>query len=260
MPRKVWINIGTGDGAMHFVINKTVSFNVAERTISDGKTQHVLSNPACRLLLVLLENNNRLMTREELLQKVWGDFGLTPSSNSLNNNVSILRKIFAEFGIHDVLKTVPKQGFELGLNDLEFNEKSRDYMVMQAISQPDNEPRVNKITLIKWSGLLFMFIGLAIALYLSFFDEQEDVTLYKKVNQCSIYYHSNITISRVERFFTEGQGANLLEKCSRPAYIFYDDSKVHEKTDLLEIFVAKCSVNSKGDFNECKNFVSTKAG
>lgn len=107
---------------MHFIINNNVSFNVAERTVSDGNTQHVLSNPACRLLLVLTENNNRLMTREDLLQKVWGDFGLTPSSNSLNNNISILRKIFTEFEIHDVLKTVPKQGFELALNNLQFNE------------------------------------------------------------------------------------------------------------------------------------------
>lgn len=84
------------------------------------------------------------MTREDLLQKVWGDFGLTPSSNSLNNNISILRKIFTEFEIHDVLKTVPKQGFELALNNLQFNEKSRDYLVMQAISTPDKEPSVNK--------------------------------------------------------------------------------------------------------------------
>lgn len=52
----------------------------------------------------------------------------------------------------------------------------------------------------------------------------------------------------------------LLTKCSTPAYIFYDDSRVHEKTELLEIFVAKCTVDSEGEFSECKNFVSTKVG
>lgn len=245
---------------MHFILNKNVSFNVAERTVSDGKTQHVLSNPACRLLLVLLENNNRLMTREELLQKVWGDFGLTPSSNSLNNNISILRKIFTEFGIHDVLKTVPKQGFELALENLQVNEKSRDYLVMQAISKPEKEPSVHKTRLIKWTGVLFIIIGLAIALYLNFFDKREDVTLLKQVQQCKIFYHSKVNAKRVEHYFSEGNGMKLLTKCSTPAYIFYDDSKVHEKTELLEIFVAKCTVDSEGEFSECKNFVSTKVG
>ena len=245
---------------MHFIINNKVSFNVAERTVSDEKTQHVLSNPSCRLLLILLENNNRLMTREDLLQKVWGDFGLTPSSNSLNNNVSILRKILAEFGIHDALKTVPKQGFELALDNLQFNEKSRDYMVMQAISQPDKETNVNKTRLIRLAGLLFIIIAGAIALYLSFFDRHNDMLLYKQVDKCKIYYHNNVNVKRVENYFSQGQGLKLLEKCSRPSYIYYDDSKVHEKTDLLEIFVAKCTVNSEGDSGECKNFVTTKVG
>lgn len=245
---------------MHFILNNNVSFNVAERTVSDGKTQHVLSNPACRLLLVLLENNNRLMTREDLLQKVWGDFGLTPSSNSLNNNISILRKIFTDFEIHDVLKTVPKQGFELALDNLQVNEKSRDYLVMQAISKPEKEPSVHKTWLIKWTGVLFIMIGLAIALYLNFLDKREDVTFLKQIQQCRIFYHSKVNAKRVEHYFSEGNGMKLLTKCSTPAYIFYDDSKVHEKTELLEIFVAKCTVDSEGEFSECKNFVSTKVG
>lgn len=245
---------------MYFLINNKVSFNVAERTVSDERTQHVLSNPSCRLLLILLENNNRLMTREDLLQKVWGDFGLTPSSNSLNNNVSILRKILAEFDIHDALKTIPKQGFELALDDLQFNEKSRDYMVMQAISQPDKETNVNKTRLIRWGGLLFTIIAAVIALYLNFFDQHNDMSLYKQVEQCKIYYHNNVNVKRVENYFSQGQGQKLLEKCSRPSYIYYDDSKVHEKTDLLEIFVAQCMVNSEGDSGECKNFVTTKVG
>lgn len=244
---------------MHFIINKKVSFKVAERTISDEKDQHLLSNPACRLLLVLLENNNKLMTREDLLQKVWGDFGLTPSSNSLNNNVSILRKIFAEFDIHDVLKTIPKQGFTLALEDLQFNEKSRDYMVMQAISQPDKEPGVNKSWLIGTAGTLVMCIAVGLALYLNFFSKRDEVIFYKQVNECKIYYFNNVNVKRVENYFAQGKGAGLLEKCAKPHNIYYDDSKLHEKTDLLEIIVAKCTLDAKGALGECKNFVTTQA-
>jgi len=243
---------------MHFIINKKVSFKVAERTISDDKDQHLLSNPACRLLLVLLENNNKLMTRENLLQKVWGDFGLTPSSNSLNNNVSILRKIFSEFDIHDVLKTIPKQGFTLMIDDLQFNEKSRDYMVMQAISQPDNEPGVNKSWLIGAGATLSMIIAVVVALYFNFFGKRDEVIFYKQVNECKIYYFNGVNVNRVERYFADGKGATLLQKCATPHNIYYDDSKLHEKTDLLEIIVAKCTLDVKGALGECKNFVTTK--
>lgn len=243
---------------MHFILDNKVTFNVAERTISDEKNQHILSNPACRLLLVLLENNNKLITREALLQKVWGDFGLIPSGNSLNNNISILRKIFADFGIRDVLKTIPKQGFELAIAELQFSEKSRDYMVMQAISQPEKEPDVGMTFQTKVLSVIFIIFAVLAASYFIFFDRNDDVHFYKQVKQCSVYYLDNVNRKRVEQFFAEKEGASLLENCTTPTKLYYDDSKIDEKTNLLDIFVAKCTVESKGDMGECHNFVTTK--
>lgn len=254
----MWVNIGVGDGAMQFIINKKISFNVAERTISDEKKQHLLSNPSCRLLLVLLENHNRLMTRDDLLQKVWADFGLEPSNNSLNNNVSILRKIFAEFDIYDVLKTLPKQGFTLTFDDLQFNDKSRDNVVMQALSQPDKEPRLKRSWLIGFSATLAITFAVGVMYYENYFGKRDEVVFFKKINECNIYYFNGVSLKRVESYFAEGKGAALLDKCAKPYDIYYDDSKLLEKTDLLEIIVAKCTFDSKGGQGECKNFVTTK--
>ena len=56
-------------------------------------------------LLVLLENSNHVLTKQELMQKVWPDSFV--EENNLAQNISVLRKAIGE----EFIQTVPKRGY-----------------------------------------------------------------------------------------------------------------------------------------------------
>ena len=52
------------------------------------------------------------LSREELITRVWEEFGFTPSGNNLNKAVSELRKCFQSLDEgHEFIVTVPRYGF-----------------------------------------------------------------------------------------------------------------------------------------------------
>ena len=90
---------------MKYIINGTVQFLVAERKLTgNGGVEVILSNPACRLLIVFLEHNHQQVSREILLEKVWEDFGLVSSESSLNNSISSLRRGLRDVGIDNTIE------------------------------------------------------------------------------------------------------------------------------------------------------------
>lgn len=75
-----------------------------------------LSKPAARLFneIILLNLKKGIATRDELLTKVWEEYGLVGSNNNLNTYVSEIRKKLEQIGIDPKsIVTVPKKGFRL---------------------------------------------------------------------------------------------------------------------------------------------------
>ncbi|MCB5309578.1 winged helix-turn-helix domain-containing protein [Yersinia massiliensis] len=76
-----------------------------------------LSITPARILSYLLENKDRIINRAEILEKVWDEYGLQSSNNSLSQNISLLRKSLRELGyIEEIILTVPKVGFRISEN------------------------------------------------------------------------------------------------------------------------------------------------
>lgn len=104
-------------------INMKYRFN--DRVLFDGDTGTLgpsdfsdeptaISNPAKRLLLLLIANYGKPVEREVIFKKVWDDYGMISSNNNLNQCVSKLRRVLKVMGIDDeVIVTVPKIGFML---------------------------------------------------------------------------------------------------------------------------------------------------
>ncbi|MER5059227.1 winged helix-turn-helix domain-containing protein [Providencia stuartii] len=81
-----------------------------------------LSKPASRLLneIIILNQKSKIATREELLIKVWEEYGLVGSNNNLNTYISEIRKKFELIGIDPKsIVTVPKKGFRFDCDALE---------------------------------------------------------------------------------------------------------------------------------------------
>lgn len=80
----------------------------------DEEHKIILSPIVARLLHLFIQEQGRVLTREEIMLLVWEDHGLEPSNNSLNQYVSQIRKIMHKFGLpDDVIRTVPREGFIL---------------------------------------------------------------------------------------------------------------------------------------------------
>lgn len=72
----------------------------------------MLSPIVARLLTLLLEERGKVLTREELMHRVWELHGLEPSGNSLNQYISQLRRNFQNLGLPgNTIKTLPRVGF-----------------------------------------------------------------------------------------------------------------------------------------------------
>ena len=80
---------------MFFICNNSLLFDPEAHAISIvGQPESVLtlSAPAVRLLQEFIRHKGRDLSREELITRVWEEFGFTPSGNNLNKAVSELRK------------------------------------------------------------------------------------------------------------------------------------------------------------------------
>jgi DNA-binding winged helix-turn-helix (wHTH) protein len=113
---------------MYFILNKSIKFIPATNelclVLHDGNSI-LISNAASRLLDELIRNVNEISTRDELLQKVWEDYGYTSSYNNVYMAVSELRKAITTLGhSKNIIITVPKIGIKL-VADVDIFELNR---------------------------------------------------------------------------------------------------------------------------------------
>ncbi|MEH7417954.1 response regulator transcription factor [Neobacillus drentensis] len=82
--------------------------NRKQRTVFDGDQEIILTNKEFTLLLYFIENLNTVVTREQILEKVWGDhyFG---SDRVVDDTIRRLRKKLARI----VIETIYGFGYKL---------------------------------------------------------------------------------------------------------------------------------------------------
>ncbi|WP_025123474.1 MULTISPECIES: helix-turn-helix domain-containing protein [unclassified Serratia (in: enterobacteria)] len=95
-------------------------FNVVAFRSEDGAMWNIaqpdrrlsLTTIPARLFTYLLENADKMVGREELLNNIWDKYGLEPSNNSVNQYISLIRKSLSELGCdEEIIKTIPRMGF-----------------------------------------------------------------------------------------------------------------------------------------------------
>ncbi|ELY3086557.1 MULTISPECIES: winged helix-turn-helix domain-containing protein [Klebsiella] len=100
-----------------FIINDEVIFdvNMSElRTVNENGTTVNLNGPTARCLLLLIESNGRIISREEFLETVWKTRGVIVAQNTFYQNISLLRKSLVKAGLsQDIIITVRQRGFIL---------------------------------------------------------------------------------------------------------------------------------------------------
>ncbi|MGU3412592.1 transcriptional regulator [Enterobacteriaceae bacterium C23F] len=85
------------------------TLRLTDQPVADSVTLTTIAN---KILYHLVLHHGELVTRDTLFDEIWEKEGIAASSNTLNQYISLLRKMFVNFlGEKDVIVTVPRSGY-----------------------------------------------------------------------------------------------------------------------------------------------------
>ena len=100
---------------MKYLINNEVTFRTDDGVLASLSPSDNSLTPALtanRIFTYLLEQEGKVVSREEMFTNVWDKNGLQASNNSLSQYISLIRKGLQELGCeHEIIQTVPRVGF-----------------------------------------------------------------------------------------------------------------------------------------------------
>ncbi len=104
------------ENAMSRVItlNEFLIFEPDKKRITGRGRPAIISASASLCLELLIENAGHLVTHQQFYDYVWRRFGTEPTSTSLYQNISALRRAFNKAGLQeDIIRTMSRKGFLL---------------------------------------------------------------------------------------------------------------------------------------------------
>lgn len=106
---------------MYWIINDKIEFRPASKmliSLDNPDIYVVLTAPATRCLLLMLEAAPELVTHQEFFKIVWEDEGMLVPPNTLYQNISIIRRGLraVDESNHLLISTVPRKGFHFDKN------------------------------------------------------------------------------------------------------------------------------------------------
>ncbi|WP_442892488.1 winged helix-turn-helix domain-containing protein [Enterobacter sp. P82] len=235
---------------MFFICNNSLLFDPEAHAISlVGQPESVLtlSAPAVRLLQEFIKYKGRDLSREELITRVWEEFGFTPSGNNLNKAVSELRKSFQSLGEgYEFIVTVPRYGFRFEA-DVIFQPGET---IQSAAPQPSSAPKEVKpqrLSLKRWA---LVAVSIVVALGASlYFSRQQGIFVPAKLNpvndkiaRCSIWIINDHGRPLVLSKLAERLEANNVA-CEREEYDIYYFSARFSISAADEVFIGACPVS-----------------
>ncbi|MGG7447984.1 winged helix-turn-helix domain-containing protein [Kosakonia oryzendophytica] len=103
---------------MYWIINDNIEFRPdAKKLISacNPEMNVTLTTPASRCLLLLLEASPEIVLQQDFFKKVWEEEGMLVPTNTLYQNISIVRRGLRAVGETDrrLIATIPRRGFQI---------------------------------------------------------------------------------------------------------------------------------------------------
>lgn len=197
---------------------------------------------AARLLELFLEKQGIVLSRDEILKTIWERYGLSPSNNTLNQYISLLRKIFEKLGFEqEVIKTIPRAGFLL-VDDISV-EYTRQ--VTNAQSKPEKKSRFFIPSII-----ITVLIMIVIFLMPGRFTNRTDAELYflGKINQCPVYMlYKNSEETTTKKIKVAEKLINGLIPCQGDDIYIYHPSDSLILTGDGSAFISRCTLQKENE-------------
>nr|WP_315290291.1 winged helix-turn-helix domain-containing protein [Serratia proteamaculans] len=260
---------------MKYIINLTVVFDPESRLLilrNNDQLTIGLSNPATRLLTELIRNNKIELTRETLIKHVWEDYGFSPSSATLSNHISELRKAFEAIGVSkDILLTVPRIGFKM---DAEIHPETKQPKVSVPAEQAELPPPAHsqaaegnvaadvqgisskkasrKVNMTVSSIFIILVVTSAAAVWVSL-SKNEHPALIGIQDKCHIYTlderkHEPEQASRAKKMLID-EGIDCAQT-NRDIYYM----EARSSNNLLKVYFMAACKNNNMSYTNCSNF------
>lgn len=232
--------------------NKVVYDSDTHSLFHIGKrdTQINLAIPASLCLLALLQNKDEPVSLAELLSFSWTSRGMNVSTNTVYQNVSILRKALVNFGLAgDIIKTVPKRGFVVLAESFSEFESNQEYIADVASVKKNTPPIImepasgQKITI---RGVTSVLVSTALCLlifYGAYFltersEKNQSRYIYPEFTElhqpgdCHVYRNKSV---RNNGFFIDFISSHML-KCEQQKWWY-----IFNYPPASQTFVLRCS-------------------
>ena len=256
---------------MRYNINASLIYDAADGSISlpgSHAPDTQLSITASALLLFFLQHQE-VVSREEVLKKVWDDNGLTSSNSNLNQYLSMLRKTFRHYDIENIILTISR-------GNLQFNPDIAVEMLDSLSPQPEPEvhseqttpPKVVKehqafpaARKINWNiasavllvlSLLMLPFSLINRLHPVFISPVSVSGQGCELSGTTDMVGSVTTHDYEKNFLNVLHGLNLTCKPGQ-RYIFFYSDKLQTK-GLGRVFLAHCAIHGNIPFGYCDNY------
>lgn len=259
---------------MRYNINARFIYDATDGTITlpqSNEPDSQLSITASALLFFFLHNTG-IVSREEVLKKVWDDNGLTSSNSNLNQYLSMLRKTFRHYGIDNIIVTVSRGYLQL----------NPDVMIeaLDEPSPPASMPEPPVITLdaapeqpqqplpvtAHSRGTCWYMAGaclLTIALLLLVLSlvgvrESQPIALSQITHsQCELLASDemlrSVSASAYVKNFDEVRQRLKVECKPGERFLFFYGDRL-ETNGLGRVFLAHCAMHEDNPFSYCDNY------
>ena len=105
------------DGKTHIAVGH-LSLDLGERILRSGEEQIALTRKEYELLLYFLSNKNRVVTKEAIVEHLWGDeIDMADNYDFIYSHIKNLRKKLMAAGCPDYIKAVYGMGYKFSLDN-----------------------------------------------------------------------------------------------------------------------------------------------
>ena len=137
---------------MRYKFNEFI-FNSDSLVLTKGEESIEIRHNEAKLLALLLENSQRVLTKEEILSEVWQ--GKVVSEQAVFQNISNLRNLFGSSAI----KTFPKRGYQWQLELEVIPSKSSDQKAQSINTASVKKPVYTRLAALLLAALIAMVLA-----------------------------------------------------------------------------------------------------
>ncbi|MDU4839606.1 MAG: winged helix-turn-helix domain-containing protein [Leclercia adecarboxylata] len=257
---------------MRYNINARIIYDASDGTLTlpgSAGPDSQLSITASALLYFMLRNTG-VISRDEILKKVWDDNGLTSSNSNLNQYLSMLRKTFRHYDIDNIIVTVSRGLLQLNpALSIEIIDASSPVVTegdpapqQRPTAIPDQTSRLappSRGTCWYIAGAGMLVIALLLTL-LGLVGESElrPINLTQlRHSECELMASDDMLRSVAEstwgnNFEAVRQRLKLQCKPGERFVFFYGDRL--ETNGLGRVFLANCAMHEDNPFSYCDNY------